>query len=80
MTDAQVKELKKELGEIKRRIHNLETEVEKIVAKVPKYDEAYGDYIQGKKWILRLGIATLLSAALSPHLASITTWVKGFIK
>ena len=47
-----------------------------VVAQVDKHDDAYKDYLTSKKWLIRLGIATLLSAALSPHLKGIIDLIK----
>lgn len=47
-----------------------------IVAQVDKHDDAYKDYLTSKKWLVRLGIATLLSAALSPHIKGIIDLIK----
>ena len=32
-----------------------------------QHNVAYEDYTKGKKWLLRLGIATLVAAVISPH-------------
>lgn len=44
--------------------------------RIQAHHEAYMDWMKGKKWVLRIGIATLVSAWLSPHVRSIFGAIK----
>lgn len=50
------------------------------VARIDKHEEAYKDYVNGKKWLtkflIKWAIAIIASTLVSPHLASIIKLAK----
>lgn len=79
-----------ELGQVEKRLERLfahhidefaktfvsKADFVKLAAQVDMHNDAYQDYLKFKRWIFRIGIATLISSAVSPHLGWLLKMLK----
>jgi prefoldin subunit 5 len=71
---------KSEFSQVAKKVDRHEANIAENESLIAAHHEAYCDYVKGRKWLVRLGLGTIASAWVSPHVVPIAKGISEIFK